>query len=153
MSKRKAVIVAIVAIVALAAVPLVYAQNARHHRGGMMMFGNFEKIKTALGLTDDQVAQLKTIRENLKAQNAPYREQMRGGFAAVAQTLLKNPNDVAAAQAVIDQQAAARKAMQTNVLQAASKALNVLTPDQRVKVSQFLQERNAMREQHMRMHE
>ncbi len=155
MSKRKAVIVAVVAIVALAAVPFVYAQGARHHRGGnMMMFGNFDRIRTALGLTDDQVTQLKAIREDLRTQNAPYREQMKGGFAAVAQTLLKNPNDIAAAQSILDQQAAARKAMQTNTLQAASKALNVLTPDQRAKVSDFLQKRATM-QQHMHpmMHE
>ncbi len=153
MSKRNAVITAIVVIVALAAVPIVYAQSAGRHRAGAFMFGHFGKIKAALGLTDDQVTQLKAIRADLKTQNAPYREQMKGTFLAVAQTLLKNPNDIAGAQALIDQQAAARKAMQANVLSAASKALNVLTPDQRAKFAQFLQDRAAKQQQRKQQHD
>jgi Spy/CpxP family protein refolding chaperone len=127
------------------AVPLLYAQAARH-RGAMMMFGHFDKIKAALGLTDQQVSQLKAVREELKAQNAPYRGQLRGGFGAVAQLLLKDPNDVAGAQVLIDQQAAARKAMQVNVLNAASKALNILTPEQRATAAQLLEQRMAMQQ-------
>jgi periplasmic protein CpxP/Spy len=150
MSKRKAIITAVVAIIALAAVPFVYAQTAgRHHHAGGLMFAHFNRIRAALGLTDDQVTQLKAIREDLRTQNAPYRDQMRGGFAAVAQTLLKDPDNVAGAQALIDQQSAARKAIQVNVLNAASRALKVLTPEQRAKAAEFLQQRMAMREQRM----
>lgn len=155
MSKRKAIITAVVAIIALAAVPFIYAQTAgRHHHAGGLMFAHFNRIRAALGLTDDQVTQLKAIREDLRTQNAPYRDQMRGGFAAVAQTLLKDPdNNVAGAQALIDQQSAARKAMQVNVLNAASRALKVLTPEQRAKAAEFLQQRMAMQEQRMQRHD
>jgi Spy/CpxP family protein refolding chaperone len=150
MSKRKAIITAVVAIIALAAVPFVYAQTAgRHHHAGSLMFAHFNRIRAALGLTDDQVTQLKAIREDLRTQNAPYRDQMRGGFAAVAQTLLKDPGNVAGAQLLIDQQSAARKAMQVNVLNATSKALKVLTPEQRAKASELLQQRMAMQGQRM----
>jgi Spy/CpxP family protein refolding chaperone len=149
MRKRTAVATAAVALIALMAVPLLYAQAARH-RGSMMMFGHFDKIKAALGLTDQQVSQLKAVREELKAQNAPYRGQLRGGFGAVAQLLLKDPNDVTGAQGLIDQQAAARKAMQVNVLNAASKALNILTPEQRATAAQLLEQRMAMQQ---RMHD
>jgi Spy/CpxP family protein refolding chaperone len=131
------------------AVPLLYAQAARH-RGSMMMFGHFDKIKAALGLTDQQVSQLKAVREELKAQNAPYRGQLRGGFGAVAQLLLKDPTNVTGAQGLIDQQAAARKAMQVNMLDAASKALNILTPEQRASAAQLLEQRMAMQQ---RMHD
>lgn len=151
MKKRTAILTAVVAIIALAAVPIVYAQS--HHRaGGFGMFGHLAKIQSALGLTDQQVTSLKSIATDLKAQNAPYRAQLKGGFTAVAQTLIANPNDTAAAQAIIDQQAAAHKAMQVNVLNAVSKALNVLTPDQRTKLGQLLQQRMAMREQWMQQH-
>ncbi len=148
MKRRTAIITAIVAIFALTAVPLVYAQ-ARHRAGNFGMFGRLGKLQSALGLTDQQVSSLKAIATDLKAQNAPYRTQLKGGFTAVAQALIANPNDTAAAQAIIDQQAAARKAMQVNVLNAASKALNVLTPDQRTKLGQLLQQRMAMHEQWM----
>jgi Spy/CpxP family protein refolding chaperone len=152
MKKRTAIITAVVAIIALAVVPFVYAQ-ARHRAAGFGMFGHLAGIKTALGLTDQQVTDLKAIRTDLKAQNAPYRAQLRTGLAAVAQALITNPNDVAGAQALIDQQAAARKAVQVNTLNAVSKALNVLTPDQRTKLGQLLQQRLAKQQGWMGKHE
>jgi len=129
MKKRSLVIsVAVVAAVALAAVPFVYAQGFhRHHADaggsmhGMMFFGHLQRVKAALDLSDAQVDQLK----------------------AIAQALLANPNDLAAAQALIDQQTTAERTMKMNVLAGVSKALNVLTPDQRAKASQFLADRAA----------
>lgn len=151
MSKRKAIVTAVVAIIALAAMPFVYAQTAgRHRHAGGLMFGHFNRIRAALGLTDDQVTQLKAVREDLRAQNAPYRDQTRGGFAAVAQTLLKNPDNLAGAQVLIDQQSAVRRAMQVNILNATSRALKVLTPEQRAKAAELLQQRMAMQEQRIK---
>jgi Spy/CpxP family protein refolding chaperone len=144
MKKRTAIIIAIVALVAIAAVPLVYAQapHRGHGRGGDFggfgMLGRLGHIKAELNLTDDQVTQLKAIFADARQQNAQYRTQLRGGFQSVAQALIANPNDVAGAQALLDQQAAARKAMESNLLAAASKALNVLTPEQRAKLSDML---------------
>jgi Spy/CpxP family protein refolding chaperone len=147
MNRRTLIITTLVALAALAVVPFVYAQ-AHGHRGhgdgmGIMMLGRLDKAKEALGLTDDQVNQIKTIATDLHQQNAAYRDQLRGGHKAVMQALLNNPNDVAGAQALLDQQTAAEKAMKSNMLNAASKALNVLTPDQRAKVGQFMAERQA----------
>ena len=61
-------------------------------------------------------------------------------MSQVAQILIKNPNDVASAQALLDQQLENERVMRTNALNAASKALNVLTPDQRTKLSTMVQE-------------
>jgi len=151
MKKRSLVIsVAVVAAVALAAVPFVYAQGFhRHHADaggsmhGMMFFGHLQRVKAELDLSDAQVDQLKAIAQEVRAQNAPLRQQLRAGRLQIAQTLLANPNDTAAAQALIDQQTAAERTMKTNMLAGFSKALNVLTPDQRTKVSQFLADRAA----------
>ncbi len=146
MTKRKiAISTAIIAIVALAAVPFVYAQGFRRHHGdmgdGMMFFGGLRRAQSALDLSDAQVDQLKAIAQSVHEQNAPYRDQLRGGFQQIAQTLLANPNDTAAAQALIDQQTSAERAMKMNMLAGVSKALNVLTPEQRTKASQLLSER------------
>ena len=65
----------------------------------------------------------------------------------IMQTLVKNPNDLAAAQALIDQQTEAERAMKSNMLNAASKALNVLTTDQRAKLSDLIQQHMANRPQ------
>lgn len=139
MTKRTLIALAVVATLAVATVPLVNAQGRRHHGGeGLMALGRLEVAREALGLTDQQVTQLKTIASELRAQNAPYREQLRGGIAAVAQTLVANPSDLAAAQALLDKQTDAERTMKLNALTAASKALNLLTPDQRAKVGTFI---------------
>lgn len=151
MKKRSLVLAALAVAVVLAAVPFVYAQGMhRHGRGdaggaGLQFLfpGRLERARQALSLTDAQVVQLKAIAENLRTQNAPYREELRGGMQAVAQTLLANPNDIAGAQALLDHEAATRKAMQTNVLTAASKAITVLTAEQRAKVAEFVAARSS----------
>ncbi len=100
-----------------------------------------------MGLSDQQVTDIRAIFQALREQNAPYRQSLRGTMQQVAQTLLNNPNDVAAAQALIDQQTESERAMKSNALNAAAKALNVLTPDQRTKLAGLLQERMNRRHQ------
>ncbi len=146
MNRRSLTIITIVALATLAIVPFVYAQARGHHgHDGMdvMMLGRLEKAQQKLGLTDGQVTQIKAIATDLHQQNAAYRDQLRGGRQAVLQALLNNPNDLAGAQALLDQQTTAERAMKSNMLSAVSKALNVLTPDQRSKLTQFLAERHA----------
>ena len=152
MSKRSIVVIAVLAILALAAVPFVYAQGFRHHQmnadrmsgmGGMMFLGPLHRAKVALDLSDAQVDQLKAIAQEVHDQNAPYRQQLRDARLQIAQALLANPNDTAAAQALIDQQITAERTLRMNILAGVSKALNVLTPDQRAKASQFLADRAA----------
>jgi Spy/CpxP family protein refolding chaperone len=108
--------------------------------------GHIGKLKEELDLSDAQVGQLTTIFAETRAQNEPYREQLHGGFMAVAQKLVANPNDVAGAQALLDERVAAERAMKSNMIAAASKALNVLTPEQRTKLAEHLAERAARRE-------
>lgn len=152
MSKRNTVILAVVATLVLAAVPFVYAQGFHRHQmnadsmsgmGGMMFFGRLHRVQAALDLSDAQVDQLKAIAQQVHEQNAPYRQQLRDARLQIAQMLLANPNDTAAAQALIDQQATAERAVKMNVLAGVSKALNVLTADQRAKASQFIADRAA----------
>jgi Spy/CpxP family protein refolding chaperone len=150
MKKRIAIVGGILVLATLAVVPLVYAQHVRmgHHgagHGGFGLFGggrHLEHLADELNLSEQQVEQIKAIFAELHEQNKQYRESMHGGFMAIAETLLKNPNDTAAAQALIDQQTANERAMKTNMLQATSRALNVLTADQRAELTQKLQQRS-----------
>lgn len=153
MNRKSLITLAIVALVALLAVPFVYAQQG-HGRGmgqmhGMAGHGGFgpfqrlQKLQSELGLSDAQVTEIQTIFTNLRDQNAPYRDQLKGGRQTVLSTLLKDPNNIAAAQAIVDQQTQAEQAMKTNALAAASKALNVLTPDQRAKLGDLIAQRQA----------
>ncbi len=146
MKKRNLLITAAVALVALLAVPLAFATHGRskHDRGEFgsgMMLGHLAHAKEALGLSDQQVSDIKAIFQALHEQNAPVRQSLRGTMQQVTQTLLNDPNDIAGAQALVDQQIAAERTMKTNMLNAASKAINVLTTDQRTKLSSLLQEK------------
>jgi Spy/CpxP family protein refolding chaperone len=158
MKKRLTIIAAVIAVAALGAAPLVYAHGAFRHghgftgEGGAALgfFGHLQGLKDELDLSDQQTDQLKAIFAEVREQNAPYRDQLHGGIQSVAQTLLKNPNDVAAAQALIDQQTTAERAVKTNVLNGVSKALNVLTPEQRDKLAAKLAEHSKRWEERRR---
>jgi Spy/CpxP family protein refolding chaperone len=154
MKKRIAIIAGILVVLAIAAVPFVYAQPHRgmgeHGGGGMGFFGggrHLQHLAEELNLSEQQVDQIKAIFAELHDQNAQYRENMHGGMKAIMETLLQDPNNVAAAQAQIDHQAANERAMKTNMLNATSKALNVLTQEQRSKLSQLIEERASRMEQ------
>ncbi len=137
-------------ILAVAAVPFyLYAGPGGHGRRGdfgghgmhgMRFLGHLAHAKSELDLTDAQVDQLKTIVRETREQNAQYRDQVHGTLKSVATTLLTNPNDVAGAQAILDRQASAEKALKANLLVAVTKAINVLTPEQRTKLALHLAE-------------
>ena len=145
MKKHTLAITAVIALAVLVAVPFAFAQHARGMHaegfGGQMFLGHLEHAQQALGLSDQQVSDIKAIFQDLRTQNQQFRQSQRATMQQVAQLLLNNPNDVASAQALIDQQTTDERTMKSNALNAASKALNVLTPDQRSKLSTMLQER------------
>jgi Spy/CpxP family protein refolding chaperone len=145
MKKHTLAVTAAIAVAVLVAVPFAFAQHARGMHpggfGGAMFFGHLKHAQQALGLSDQQMSDIKAIFQDLRTQNQQFRQSQRVTMQQVAQILLSNPNDVASAQALIDQQTTAERTMKMNALNAASKALNVLTPDQRGKLSAMLQER------------
>jgi Spy/CpxP family protein refolding chaperone len=151
MKKRTAILIATIALLVAAAVPLAWAGPGRHRGGdhGMGMFGmmRLEHARQELDLSDAQVDQIKAVFAALHEQNAAYRDQMRGGIHEAAKALIADPNNVAAAQAVLDQQLENERVMKSNALTAFSKALNVLTPDQRAKLSTLMAEREARHRQ------
>ena len=150
MKKRSLIFLASAILVVVLAVPFALAQHMRgacHGHGcmggdsSMAMFGHMHGAKAALGLSDQQASDIKKIFAGLRTQNEPYRTSLRGGRQAIAQVLLANPNDIAGAQALIDKQSEAERQMKTNALQAFSKALNVMSSEQRTKAATFLNDR------------
>ena len=154
MNKKYLTIAAVIAALVLIAAPFALAQRMHggpHGMGGgemgVMFLGHLQHAKQALGLSDQQVSDIETIFKDLRTQNQPYRESLHGNMQQIATILLNNPNDTAAAQALVDKQADAEKQMKTNAVMAASKALNVLTPDQRAKLQTFVNERHSRMQQ------
>lgn len=151
MNKKYLTVAAVIGTLVLVAAPFAFAQRMHgHSRGnmgggdmGVMFLGHLQQAKAALGLSDQQVTDIQTIFTDLKAQNAPLRDSMKGGFHSVLTTLLNNPNDLSTAQAQLDAQEQTEHQMKANALVAASKALNVLSADQRGKLQQFISDRMA----------
>ncbi len=148
MKKRLLVTISAIAMVALLAVPFAFAHGMHGMRGGAgggdfpgtMFLGHLRHAQAKLGLSDQQTADIKAVFQGLHEQNKAYRQSVHGSMAQATQILIKNPNDVAAAQALLDQQLDSERAIRTNALNAVAKALNVLTPDQRTKLSAMVQE-------------
>ena len=153
MKKGTLYTLAAVVLVGLLAVPFAFAQHmgrmhAQDGPGFGMMFHGLRHARQALGLSDQQVSDIRTIFQDLRQQNAASRQSLRGGMLQIAQTLINDPNNTQAAQALIDQQTAAERTMKLNTLNAVSRALNVLTPDQRAKLLTIVQQRmNRMQQQ------
>ncbi|MBK5258144.1 MAG: periplasmic heavy metal sensor [Thermoanaerobaculia bacterium] len=158
--KRRALLIITILAITLTAVPFVYGGGRGHRGAGMggngFGHGGFGALamlghaKEKLGLTDQQADEIKAIFQSTREENKQYHEQLRDGLAGVTSTLLQDPSNVAAAQALLDQQASAERAMKSNMLNAASKALNVLTAEQRTKLADLIAEHKAKREQRKR---
>ena len=148
MNKRTTIVIAaILAVGAIAAAPLVIA--GPHRRGaamhGMHEFAVLEHLRHAkeeLDLSDQQVEEIKAIFKETHGANATAREQLHGGIREAAEILLANPNDLAGAQAVLDRQAAAERALKSNLLNATAKAFAVLNAEQRAKLRTMIEERH-----------
>lgn len=126
----------VIALGTLAAAPPALA-------GGLLM--RLAHAQEELDLSDQQVAQIKGILAETRALNAPYRRQLRGGHRSVAQALLENPSDVARAQALVDEQSSAERALKSSFVNAAAKALAVLNDEQRAKLKTMLANRAGTR--------
>ena len=162
MKKRTAIItITILAAMALVAAPLVFAgphgmrghggNHGMHAKGfGAGIFGHVQRLREELDLSDAQVDEIKAIFKDTHQQNAAFRDNLHGGFVDVAQALLANPNDLAGAQALLEKQAAAEKQLKLNMLTATSKALNVLTAEQRGKLAEIIKERSERHERRNR---
>jgi periplasmic protein CpxP/Spy len=148
MNKKHLTIAAVIATLVLVVAPFALAQRMHGgphggpggDLGGVMFLGHLQRAKHALGLSEQQVTDIENVFRDLRTQNQTYRDSLHGAMKDIATTLINNPNDVAAAQALLDKQEAAEHQMKTNALLAASKALNVLTPDQRAKLGDFVKE-------------
>lgn len=146
MKTRNLVIITLVALTLLTAPFLLAGPHGRQHRQGALaplaMLGH---AREELNLTDQQVDQIKSIFRQVHEQNGAHRDQLRGGLKDITAALLDNPDNIAAAQAILDQQTQAERAMKLNLLNATSKALNVLTADQRARLAAMIEERQSHR--------
>ena len=145
MKKRNVILIAsILALGIVAAAPLVIAgPHGRGHHGDFGVLAHLRHAKAELDLTDQQAAAIHGIFREMRQANTAAREQMHGGIHEAAEILLANPSDVAGAQAALDRQAAAERALKANLLQSIAKTIAVLDDNQRAKLRTMIEERHA----------
>jgi Spy/CpxP family protein refolding chaperone len=148
MNRKAGMTLGAVLLAGVTAVPILHAERIWHSHGGGqsagmegMPFGGLHRLRSKLGLTSDQVTQIKTIFKGVRDQNATSRSQIRANMRSAAKTLLSDPSNIAGAQQILDQNAATEQQLKANLLAGVAKAFAVLTPDQRTKLGQILDER------------
>lgn len=147
MTKRTWTLLIIVALAAFTTVSLLAQPHPRPGVAGgpLGALARLGQVKVDLGLSDAQVGQIKSILTQLREQNEPYSTRLRENRGDVFDTLLENPANLASAQSALNEQTAAESAMRMNALNATAKALSVLTPEQRIKLSGMIAERRSNR--------
>jgi Spy/CpxP family protein refolding chaperone len=147
MNKKFFIVTAIVLAVAagLAASAMAQGRHGRfaHHDGWML-----RHMTKELNLTDAQQGQIKTILQAEKTKIQPLMKQLHDSRLAENSNVTGN-FDEAQARTVANQQAQIMSNLIVEKARTKSQIYAVLTPDQRAKALQLMQERQQRRQQHM----
>ncbi len=132
--------------------------HGHHHGGGMMgspegMARMLDHMLDGLNATDDQRAQIKQIAQAASADLRAQRQASRGLHQRWLQIFTAPNIDAAAAESLRQQMLVQHDQASRRMTQAMVDMARVLTPDQRAKIGQRIQDRmdrmERMREQHM----
>jgi len=146
---RKTLVLATTVLALVAGVALAQEAGTRMHRmhgNGMSGGGMFPFFSKALNLTDEQHAQIKQIFQNAKPTLQPLWKQERDSHKAMMQLITSGNFDPAKAQAIAGQESQIHAQLEVQHAQLASQAYQVLTPEQKTKLSEMMAEH----EQHMK---
>lgn len=134
MTRKRVILVMVLAIV-VASAPIVMAhqqvQAKRHAEDPLMFFVELRALRSELNLSPEQVGTLKAIGQTVRESNADYRASMKRVAAEAGLVLLGDPSNTEGAEALLRRNDAERVALRANVLEGISKAIKVLTPEQR----------------------
>jgi periplasmic protein CpxP/Spy len=125
------------------------AQGPGGHRGGDFLG---PMMMDMLDLTDAQQAQIKQIYQNGKTSMKPLWSQERESHLAMIKLITSGAFDPAKAQAIASQESQVRAQLEVEHAQLAAQAYQILTPEQKTKLNEFLAKREQRAEQHMMEH-
>lgn len=129
------------------------AQGQMHHGGFGAQNHMLRFLTKQLDLTEAQQAQVKDIFSTEKPTMAPLMMQKGKIHQHLMQEAISGTFDQAKVQALAAQQGQVEAAMAVEHARIASQIYNILTPDQRTKAQQLLQEHMQRMQQHMQEHE
>jgi Spy/CpxP family protein refolding chaperone len=150
-------VLAVSATVALSA----WAQPGPGHRqGGMDGPGLFmghgrglDRMLDSVNASDAQRAQIKSIAQQAAADLKAQHQNARALHQQSMQIFTAPTVDAAAAESVRQQMLAQHDASSRRMLQAMLDISNVLTPDQRAKLGQLIQQRRQQMQERMQQHQ
>ena len=133
---------------AAAPAPSAHMHRAYMHGGPMMPF--FAK---QLELTDAQKTQIKEIFHGAKPAMQPLMEQEHQSRKAMMALITSGNFDQAKAQSIINQESLVHAQMEMQHAQLASKAYQVLTPEQKTKFNDLMAQHEQRMEQRKMQHQ
>jgi len=125
------------------------AQGPGARRGGDLLG---PMMMDMLDLSDAQQAQIKQIYQSGKTTMKPLWSQERESHLAMIKLVTSGSFDTAKAQAIANQESQVRVQLELEHAQLAAQAYQVLTPEQKTKLNEFLAKREQRAEQHMMEH-
>ena len=149
MKFRSKMSIAALAIVLVTGIAIAQPHGGSHGGGdffGGPMLGFFTDM---LDLTDAQQAQIKQIIATQKPAMEPLFTQEKASHQQMMQLIESGAFDQAKAQSIANQEAQVHAQLEVLHAQIASQAYQVLTADQKAKLTQFM----AKRQQRMQEHE
>jgi len=145
-----AVLSALLAMALLATVAVAQGMPPGHmHEDGMFGGPMMGMMMDYLDLTDAQQAQIKQIMEKERSTMQPLREQERQSHRAIMQLITSGNFDEAKAQAIAQQAAQVQSQLMVEHARVAAQAYQVLTPEQKTRLKQFMAKQQQRFEQHM----
>jgi protein CpxP len=148
--KMKKIIVAIiaVAIVSIGSILAIaqttdggtdkkWGKRGGHHRGGKMHRGGGGMMFRRLDLTEDQKAQMKSIREASKTATAPLREAMKANHQKLTEATANGAFDEAQVTTIANEGAAIKAQMTVQREKVKSQMFAILTDEQKAKAAEM----------------
>jgi len=141
------------ATLALALLVGIAVAHAGRRHDGEFLGGHMLRFFTHyLDLTDAQQTQIKGILAKDKPAVEPLFRQEMESHKQMIQLIQSGSFDEAKAQAIATQGAQVRAQLELQHARMASEAYQILTPEQKTKLNQFIAKREQRFEQHMREH-
>jgi protein CpxP len=121
------------------------------HGMGGEMFGphSLRFFSRVLNLTDAQQAQIRQLGENEKPTLKPLWQQEKQNHQAMMQLITSGNFEEAKAQAIAGQEAQVHSQMAVEEARVAAQAYQLLTTEQKTKLTQFIAEREQRMTEHM----
>ena len=122
------------------------------HEGGFFGEHMMEFFSDYLNLSDAQQAQIKQIMTSTRPTLEPLFKQEMQNKKAMMQLAMSGNFDEAKAQSLAQQSATVHAQLEVAHARAAAQAYQVLTAEQKTKLSEFMAKREQRRQEHMQEH-